>query len=383
MNTFNFVLQPQLYSYIYYITIFILCVSTVLFYASASGDSIFNLKKTSEYRSMALAGFITLILILFLGFRPTSGVYFVDMGYYAHSYNYIYKEYVPLDFSTEWLWANFSYFCKDFGLSENEYFAVCELLYIGFMLLACIKLSKNNLWVALLFCFSSFSFFSYGVNGIRNGIACSILMYAIALLTGNKKEIFISIILMIISYGIHHSIFLPAFCSIAALFLIKEPKYAIAFWGASIFISLIAGNIIGDFFSTLGFDKRVSYFEESSMIEIDDSSIVDDRFRWDFLLYSAMPILLVWYLTMKRDFKDKSFNLLANTYILANAFWIMVIRANFSNRFAYLSWFLYPIVIFYPLLRFKIWDNQDRNSALILLAYSGFTFFMQFVYYAK
>ena len=88
-----------------------------------------------------------------------------------------------------------------------------------------------------------------------------------------------------------------------------------------------------------------------------------------------MPILLVWYLTIKREFKDKSFNLLANTYILANAFWIMVIRANYSNRFAYLSWFLYPIVIFYPLLRFKIWDNQDRNSALILLAYSGFTFF--------
>lgn len=99
-------------------------------------------------------------------------------------------------------------------------------------------------------------------------------------------------------------------------------------------------------------------------------------FRWDFLLYSAAPILLVWYLTIKHDFKDKMFNLIANTYILSNAFWIMVIRAAFSNRFASLSWFLYPLVLAYPLLRFKIWEDQDRKFGLILLAYASFTFLM-------
>ena len=106
-------------------------------------------------------------------------------------------------------------------------------------------------------------------------------------------------------------------------------------------------------------------------------------FRLDFILYSIMPIIMVWYVTIKRNFKDLTYHIIATTYILANAFWIMVIRSEQSNRFAYLSWFLYPLVIAYPLLRMNIWEDQDRKTGLILLAYSGFTFFMQFIYYGR
>ena len=38
-------------------------------------------------------------------------------------------------------------------------------------------------------------------------------------------------------------------------------------------------------------------------------------------------------------------------YLTANAFWILVIRSSFSNRFAYLSWFLMAIIIFYPFFK--------------------------------
>ena len=57
-------------------------------------------------------------------------------------------------------------------------------------------------------------------------------------------------------------------------------------------------------------------------------------------------------------------------------FWIIVINASFSNRFAYLSWFLYPIVLSYPLLRMSIWKNQGRKTAYILIAHSLFTYLM-------
>ena len=75
-------------------------------------------------------------------------------------------------------------------------------------------------------------------------------------------------------------------------------------------------------------------------------------------------------------FNDFVFNVIANTYILANSFWIMVIRASYSNRFAYLSWFLYPLVFAYPLSRMNIWEKQERKTAFILLAYTGFTLIM-------
>jgi hypothetical protein len=90
---------------------------------------------------------------------------------------------------------------------------------------------------------------------------------------------------------------------------------------------------------------------------------------------------MVWYVTHYRKFKDQTFNILANTYLLSNAFWIMVIRSAFSNRFAYLSWFIYPLVIVYPLLRMNIWKDQDRKTAIIFFLYSGFSFFMFFIYY--
>lgn len=70
------------------------------------------------------------------------------------------------------------------------------------------------------------------------------------------------------------------------------------------------------------------------------------------------------------------FNILANTYLLANAFWVMLIRANFSNRFAYLSWFLYPILMAYGVIRLHLWEDQDRKAGLILLAHAGFTIVM-------
>ena len=89
-----------------------------------------------------------------------------------------------------------------------------------------------------------------------------------------------------------------------------------------------------------------------------------------------MPILFFWYVTIKRNFKNKIYNLFAITYILAYSFWVIVIRASQSNRFAYLSRFLYPIIIAYPLISLKIWIDQDRKSAIFLLLYAGFTFTM-------
>ena len=70
------------------------------------------------------------------------------------------------------------------------------------------------------------------------------------------------------------------------------------------------------------------------------------------------------------------FNTIAIVYLLSNAFWIMVIRASFSNRFAYLSWFIYPLVLAYGVIRLHIWKDQDRKAAIILLGHAGFTILM-------
>jgi hypothetical protein len=99
-------------------------------------------------------------------------------------------------------------------------------------------------------------------------------------------------------------------------------------------------------------------------------------FRWDFVLYSGFAVFAGYYYIIKRGFQDKFYTHIWGTYMIANAFWILVIRANFSNRFAYLSWFLMAIVIAYPLFRVKFWSNHYQIVGRIFFAYYLFTYFM-------
>ena len=127
--------------------------------------------------------------------------------------------------------------------------------------------------------------------------------------------------------------------------------------------------------STGLFEEKMDYFKDAEFSD-NANQFSSTGFRWDFLLYSSMPVLMTWYVTIKRHFQDRTFNIIACAYILANAFWIMVIRAEYSNRFAYLSWFIYPIVIAYPLVRMNLWKDQNKKTAYILMLYAGFTFIM-------
>ena len=370
MNLFSFI-PLEIYQAVYTYTIFALCMVMVVRNIHSEGNQLIY----QPVRIPLPAILLTLVLALYAGMRAHSSVFFGDTSTYVYSYENIVSGYSETR-EGEWLWQNFMYFCKSMGLNAQQFFIIDDLLYFGLMLICCWRLFPRNTWVAILFCFISFSCFTYGTNGIRNGLACSMIMAAMSLVVEDDWRRYMGLLLLLPAMAIHKSTSLPIAACFAAVFLIKEPKYAIGFWVASIFISLLVGNAVGEFFADLGFDDRMgSYFEGQGSTE-EMQKFSSTGFRWDFLLYSAMPVVMTWYVTVKRAFRDRAFNIIAITYILSNAFWVMVIRAAYSNRFAYLSWFLYPIVIAYPLLRFRIWDDQDRKTALILLAYAGFTLIM-------
>jgi len=67
--------------------------------------------------------------------------------------------------------------------------------------------------------------------------------------------------------------------------------------------------------------------------------------------------------------------------LICNAMWIMINTASFSNRFAYISWFLMGLVICYPYLKEVFWEKQFHKIGIITLLYFGFTYFMSYVYY--
>lgn len=97
-------------------------------------------------------------------------------------------------------------------------------------------------------------------------------------------------------------------------------------------------------------DKRMSEYLNMSYKGM-EQMFSNIGFRWDFIIYSLIPIIAGVKYIYTYCYEDKLFIRLFNTYIASNAFWLLTIHVPYNNRFAYLSWFLYPIVLIYPLLK--------------------------------
>lgn len=313
-----------------------------------------------------------LLFIILVGLRPISGYYFGDTSNYALGYNTYVSGTRMLDLeSKEWVFEWMQYQCSKV-MDVHGFFLLVEILYIVPVLWACYRLVPNHYILMFLFCMGAFSFFTYGVNGIRNGMACSLIIAAMACVNKNLVNKIIVGILCFLAFNIHRSTALPILCMVASFF-VKDTRYIMGWWLFSIVLSLVAGGPIEVFFTGLGFDDRMEGYSSEN---IDASAFSSTGFRWDFLLYSAMPIVLGYYVVFIRKIWDKNYLMLLNTYILCNSFWVMMIRASYSNRFAYLSWFMYALVLAYPCLKLPVWKNQGTNTALIFMGHLGFTLFM-------
>lgn len=314
---------------------------------------------------------ISLIFVGWIGNRPISGTYFGDTANYAISYTLMDKEgTVFIDFHVEWIWYLLMITSKKIGLNIHGFFTLIEAGYILSVLWAVKRFMPTNPLLGMLFVFTSLMFFSFGTNGLRNGLACHIILLAMSFFFDDKY--IIGVILCLIAFGIHRSTMLPIAGIFAGRFLLTDLKWTIYFWVLSIFLSLAFGGNLLNFFGSLGFDDRLKSYNTSEFA--DQFSHIG--FRWDFLLYSVIPIIMGWYICVKKKIKDDWYKALCITYTLCNAFWVMVIATAFSNRFAYLSWFMYPIIIAYPLVNLPVWKDQDKKTGIILLFYSVFNLFM-------
>lgn len=391
-------IQPELIIQLFYWVTFIICVFTYINYSSST-----SCEKLLNKNSIVPALILICVYIIVLGLRPVSPR-FGDTVNYARTYRNTLPLFGEIDMSKEWLFALFRTWCRSMGFSVNVFLLFIEIGYLGLMFWAYKKALWENAWFAILFGLSAFSVFTYGVNGLRNGLACSIVTLAIVFAAKDKNYL-IAGVLCFLALGVHKSTLLPTATMVAALFVIKTPKLALMFWAASIPLSLVAGGPISNFFMGMGFDDRADAYMSGDNMQYGNFS--HTGFRWDFLAYSAMPVWLIWYVQKKIEKKRltmgvektleeaesgvygagiladtesmRVFNVIAIVYLLSNAFWVMVIKAAFSNRFAYLSWFIYPLVLAYGVIRLHIWEDQDKKAALILLAHMGFTMIMYFL----
>lgn len=348
----------QYYTPIYY---YLLLVCFFLFRFKTEFS---ELESVSNKLSMKIFGlFLTFSLILYMGLRPNDH-YFGDMPLYTYSFNKAANSSSAI-INKDYLFNYFTFYCAKF-MNVETYFFICTVIYILPLYFACKKWFSNGAVYALLLIFGSLSFWAYGTNGIRNGMASSVFIFALS-----RDKLFFKLIFALIAIGLHKTIMIPTIGLVLFIF-IKKPKYFLYAWSFSIPLSLIFGAKLQLLFAEMIEDDRSSYLTKQAS----ESNFSNVGFRWDFLIYSVIPVFAGWYFIFQKKFEDKIYNMMYVIYLCSNAIWIIVIRANFSNRFAYLSWFMMGLIIIYPLLKEYLLPKQHKVIGYIMLIYFSFTFIM-------
>lgn len=315
-------------------------------------------------------------MILIIGVRDWTSPLFGD--------SYTYGKYISLALTPESVWYKSSklfgyifYYWHSAGLSPELFFLVSAAIYCVPMYFLSKRFSEPySPYVFLLFFACGFGWFSFGMNGIRNGWAFAIMMWAF--LAYFDRKVIIAIALLVLAWCIHGSSMIPITGMIGA-FLYSKPEKAFMIWIVCVIISLIVGRTIQEYLATIDFIEKDGGSYLMGSMESEVVKFSHTGFRWDFLLFSLAPILWGIY-CIKQNQKigntDLFYKFLLCTYIYANAIWALAIRSGSSNRLAQTSWWMIPIVMAYPLYRMNIFPNRCKTAAVTLMCYYSFTYIM-------
>lgn len=193
----------------------------------------------------------------------------------------------------------------------------------------------------ILLVVGSMGFVSYGSNTIRAGFGLAILMFAYS-----SRNQLLSILLMCIAVGCNMPMLIPIMGFLMARYIIKKDRWCEYIWFFFLVITATT-SVVSDIMTLAGgLDARADEFADADSIDYD----YNVGFRFDFILYSLAPVFFVKKSMSRMIIDDSKYHTLYRTYMLVNALWLLLIRVPFTDRFAYLSWFMIPFLILYPVL---------------------------------
>lgn len=330
--------------------------------------------KSINNASNILGFFLIFAILAYIAFRPISPV-FGDTTAYARAYNTAIGYKNDIYENKDWGFGLLTNLCLPLN-NVQFYFFIIACIYV-IPLVYSFKVSVNNRWYILFLLYvCSFSFWGFGVNGLRNGISTSTLVLAFF-----SKDKLLKYLLFFIAISFHKSALLPISIYFSHFF-IKNPKKYIFLWIISIPLTIMVHSEFENYLSLIDINdesNRLSSYATSSeeLLTNDELHFSRTGFRWDFVLYSLVPIITGYYFIFLKKYYDRLYISLFIIYVGCNTFWLYTMYLPFNNRFAYLSWFLYPILIAYPLLKKRfIVQNQETWIRLTIILYYSFTFFM-------
>lgn len=256
-------------------------------------------------------------------------------------------------------------------MGTSFFFVIIAAIYFGCAYWGVRRLFPRDTAIAYLTFLGAFSTFSYATNGIKAGAAASLFILALSY----YRKWIICVPLLIITLGFHHSMIMPIAAFILAM-LLKNPKHFFWIWLFCLICAITHVSFFQQLFAGLADDKAASY-----LYSTDTDWGGKSGFRIDFVLYSAMPVFVGYYAIYKYKIKSKVYDLLLKIYLTANGIWMLCMYAEFTNRIAYLSWAIYPLVLIFPILEIGWGNRHYKTVANVFIAHLAFTLFMEILYY--
>ena len=336
--------------FIDYYTFFVYMVALIGFFQCA-------ILRNVNINSRLLGYIIMTVCALAFGLTSENASAAVDrinyQIYYLNVNNFLYTSSISEQ--------GFFYFCKIchliFGRRETLFFLLCATIY-AFSYYKAINLLSNNSFYTWLLCLLSIGFMAYSVNTMREGLGIALLLLGIN--SYNREKRFLFIVCCILAFSFHVSLLLPIVCFCVATQKIKI-KYCYYIWVGFFLISLLGlSNYLTQFSDILQIDRFSGYLYNS------DSERYETGFRWGFVIYSLFPMILGGLFIYKYNYSNAMYSKLYKTYILTNAVWLLFIKIPYTDRIAYLSWFLLPFLLSIPIV-----DNTSSiKSKPLFLAIS-------------
>lgn len=369
--TFDLLLPTEDFKYIYAV------VATLCVFFRSATMPLSPWRDTGRSRQgYDVAIMLAIFFTIYFGLRPQSGIPMGDTQGYVGVYKYHMAHVTEIN--REHVWNHIEMFMARNAFAPEAWLTVVAAIYMFANLAGSRRLFGAHVLTAYIFFLTFFLYYQGGMNGIRNAAGYSLVFLGLALYYKPSKHTYWWVLLMfLLGYGCHSSVVITIAAFIASKYMVRNPKWAIAIWLVTIALSLTMGNTLATFVTeTSDFtdDARALNYLNSGKDAADMAkSFSHVGFRWDFLIFSTLPIAL-GYFAHRRFPRDTYFRILLNTYILANAFWIVFMYAKFTNRFAMLSWCIYPYVLAYPLLKYKLWSPQTQRVITNLLLWVNLLF---------
>lgn len=330
-----------------------------------------NLRENSKVDNSRVLVIVFLIAIA-IGLRPVSGRYFVDMIGYSRVLDTYDGSFFFFNWDTDnIIFDNLLFWWASSQIGKTLFFLFMSCVYFGSYYWGIKRLFPKHELAAYVVFLAAFSTFSFATNGIKAGVAASIFVLALAY-SNNKL---LSLLFAFVSLGFHHSMQLPVAALILTMFF-KNPKWYFYGWFFCLLMAMLHITYFQNLFGGMTDEQGAGY-----LLVTTDETVGGIRFRPDFIIYSAMPVWIGYQFEMKMKQTSKIYSTLLHFYLCTNGIWMLCMYASFNNRIAYLSWFIYPIVLIYPFLYIDERPMRYQYFSKTMKYHLYFTLFMVFIYY--